>query len=92
MQLLHRLKVLPTRWSNLSIPGRHLGVPSYWGRPISESHYFSKYRDSIHNILIPQHDVDLLLEFMSLLLFIEVVVQAHVDEALNVCRRLQVHC
>ena len=41
---------------------------------VLESHYFSKYRDSIHGILVLQHYVDLLLEFMILLLFIEVVV------------------
>ena len=58
---------------------------------ISEPHYFSKYRDSIHDILILQHDVDLLPEFMSLLLFNEGVIQAHVDEASNVCHCLQMH-
>ena len=48
---------------------------------ISESHYFSKYRDSIHGVLVLQHYVNLLLEFMSLVLFVEVIVQAYVDEA-----------
>ena len=64
----------------------HIGVVL-----ISESHYFPKYRDSIHGILVLQHDVDLLLELMSLVLFIEVVIQAHVDEASDVCRCLQMH-
>ena len=58
---------------------------------ISETHYFSKYRDSIHGILILEHDVDLLTEFMSLLLFIEVVIQGHIDEAANVSYCLQMH-
>ena len=58
---------------------------------ISKSHYFSKYWDSIHDILILQYDVDPLPEFMSLLLFIGVIVQAHVDKASNVCRCLQIH-
>ena len=58
---------------------------------IPKSHCFSKYRDLIHDILVFQHNANFLPEFMSRLLFIEVVVQAHVDEASNVCRRVQVH-
>ena len=50
---------------------RHTGVVL-----ISKSHYFVKYRDSIHGVLVLQHDVDHLLEFMSVVLFIKVVVQA----------------
>ena len=37
--------------------------------------YFPKYRDSIHDILVLQHDVDLLPKLMSFVLFIEVVIQ-----------------
>ena len=58
---------------------------------ISESHYFPKYRDSIHEVLVLQQYADLLTEFMGLVLFITFVVEAHVHEASNVCRRLQVH-
>ena len=47
-------------------------------------------QDLIHNIVVLQHYVNLLLELMSLLLFIEVVVQAHVDEASNVSCCLQI--
>ena len=57
----------------------------------SESHYFMKYGDSIHDILVLQHYADLLPELMSLVLFIEVIVQAHVDEASDVRRCLQMH-
>ena len=58
---------------------------------ISESHYFPKYRDSIHGVLVFQHYTDLLQELISLVLFIEVFVQAHVDESSYVCRCLQMH-
>ena len=58
---------------------------------ILEPHYLPEYRDLIYGVHVLQHRGNLLLEFIGLVLFIKVIVQARVDEASNVCRCFHVH-
>ena len=59
-----------------------------WYRSLTS---FKENRNLICSIFVLEHDAYLLLEFMGLTLFIEVVVQAHVDETTNVCSCFHVH-
>ena len=51
---------------------------------ILDPNYLLKYLDLIYDILVLQHLANLLPELIGLVLFIKVIVQAHVDEAPNV--------